>query len=498
MDNTWINAARPHCDFLWVLTETGIVGFLLYFSLFLIPLYFILRHLRKEQNFSKKTPMLTFFFAITGFGIYSIFSFPKERIELQIILNTIFAFVVYEYQKFQHKNIEKKKSNNTKIPYIIIFVLGGLLFAGFASYKRIKTEIGVQKIPKLVKQNKYNDIITIVNEIYSPFSTLDNSANSLMYNKAIAFEKTNAPIDEVINLFHKALQDHPYNILTLNGLAYIHQKNNNLREAEKYCKIALEYSPEDLNLIINHSKIRFVIYGIDSAYTEIQKIDPNTQTNDYKAILNYLLYVKIQNLSKQIHNISLKSKIIKKFDKKDFLINTFIIAQNENEKFEKILLQRALNEMKNLQSVINDNSVLTLIAEYRINMGALNVTPSLDTKINYARIQKNRHESDSTYSVIQNTEPNISKEINRVYLKYLLKIKTLIEKTENTSLKKKLFKIAEDEDFLIAAYNKSLSENENFEKILLQRALSEMKNQQSVIDDNSVQALIKEYQITLK
>ena len=56
---------RPHNDFLWVLTESGIVGGLLYMSVFLVALYYGMKTIRAESNGEKRLLATLMVFGIT-------------------------------------------------------------------------------------------------------------------------------------------------------------------------------------------------------------------------------------------------------------------------------------------------------------------------------------------------------------------------------------------------------------------------------------------------
>jgi O-antigen ligase len=88
----WKNAVRAHSDYLWVFAESGIFGILTYLMLFILPWFFIIKYIKKSEDPDKSITMLLLFFAIVGYSTYSMFSFPKERIEHQIMINIIFGF----------------------------------------------------------------------------------------------------------------------------------------------------------------------------------------------------------------------------------------------------------------------------------------------------------------------------------------------------------------------------------------------------------------------
>ena len=85
---------RPHNDFIWILSEQGIVGLLMYLILVLIILSSLTKLILKTNDKSQKLFYFFALYAYVGYLIFSCFSFPKERIEHQIILVFIFAITM--------------------------------------------------------------------------------------------------------------------------------------------------------------------------------------------------------------------------------------------------------------------------------------------------------------------------------------------------------------------------------------------------------------------
>ncbi len=371
--DNWKNAVRPHSDYLWVLSETGIIGFLSYFSLFVLSLFFVLKCIQKTKETENKVLMLIFFFTVTGYAVYSFFSFPKERIEHQIFINIIFAFIVFEFDKLfsNKKDTKQKKTKKIPIKLISIFVFILLLSVSYSSYKRIKAEIGFNEIFELQKKDRYNDIISLIDDFYSPVTTLEFAANPVLFYKGLALDRTKVPNIEVINLFKKALEDHPYNMRTLNGLIYIHSKDKNYKEAERYCKEALLYTPGDARTVLKYAKIKERIYGKDSAYAEIIKVKRKNSIKGIKKYIKFLLRNKINTLIEKTDNKKLKNKLFKNGNNDKFLKEIYKETQNKNENFEKIFLKRIITKMKKQKDVLNDSSVQRLIKDYQIELPIL-------------------------------------------------------------------------------------------------------------------------------
>ena len=82
---------RPHNDLLWILSETGWIGFNLFLLFVLTVVLLLLKGIRSADLPTQLKMMLCIAF-ISGFYVVSFFDFPKERVEHLIWCNIILAF----------------------------------------------------------------------------------------------------------------------------------------------------------------------------------------------------------------------------------------------------------------------------------------------------------------------------------------------------------------------------------------------------------------------
>lgn len=87
---------RPHNDFLWILSETGLIGFNLYLIFVFLIIILLVKCINLLNDNKKIRTLAVFCLAfILGFLTVSFFDFPKERIEHTILINIIFAIAYY-------------------------------------------------------------------------------------------------------------------------------------------------------------------------------------------------------------------------------------------------------------------------------------------------------------------------------------------------------------------------------------------------------------------
>ncbi|WP_298419485.1 O-antigen ligase family protein [uncultured Kordia sp.] len=117
------NPRRAHNDFLEKLAETGVIGFLLYVSLFLFPLWLFFKLIRNEKDFGKQLLYFTIFLSALAYTFDALLNFPLERAPIQLYFLLAVIFILTFTQK-EGETIISKRS-------VILF--GIIFFVSFAS-----------------------------------------------------------------------------------------------------------------------------------------------------------------------------------------------------------------------------------------------------------------------------------------------------------------------------------------------------------------------------
>jgi len=100
------NWQRPHNDFIWVFAEKGIPGILAYLGFFISLFIFTFKTLKSKAVYSDKIFALIMFAGLCGYCITASFSFPYERIEIQILMMFMAAGIIWKY----HQNFPAKST----------------------------------------------------------------------------------------------------------------------------------------------------------------------------------------------------------------------------------------------------------------------------------------------------------------------------------------------------------------------------------------------------
>lgn len=244
---------RPHNDFLWILSENGIIGSLLYFSFLGSILYTALSCFTKVKTTQQRQTLQILIPTMIGFWVIAFFSFPKERIEL-----ILWSAILYALVFFQVSREKRVSTSSAKFPKILLVLcLLASVFAVFSSWKRGVGEYEMNQIYFLKAAQKWPELIDAAQQGGSPFYQLDpNSIPLNWYEGTARFAR--GEYDLAKSHFEKALQLAPYSQHAWNDLGSTFEKLGKREQAIQCYYKALEISPlfddPKLNLGILHFK----------------------------------------------------------------------------------------------------------------------------------------------------------------------------------------------------------------------------------------------------
>ncbi len=338
----WKYPVRPHNDYLWVLSELGIFGFLTFLSIFGLMFYYLFLFLKKSDDDEQKIFTLTLIFGLTAYLTFSFFSFPKERIESQVFLHLIFAYIVSRYHNFQKKeNKLPSKILISGVGLVSVIIISVAIFAGM---QRVKTEMNLQHIIANQKNKRFNNVIPLADEAIRTFAVLDHAGLPILYYKGIALLQTKK-IAEGKQVLLEALEVHPYHSSIITTLGYAAGLENNNEEAKKYFKQALAIHPDDMRVLKNLA-IVYQKTEVDSVYYTLNQILPKFKDKGYKQMIKAELQIKVKALS-ETSDVKKVTKIISsKFKDPKWLFKLYKENWEIGLNFEKLFLETIIVEAK--------------------------------------------------------------------------------------------------------------------------------------------------------
>lgn len=266
------NWRRPHNDFLWVLSEKGVVGLVFYLLLFLIIVFYAFKILFKEKDKNKILLTILLVSGIVGYLVISLFSFPMERINHQVYLMLMMALIVsIYYQKPKtSKPIGKKAYLSIQLIALLVSATS-IYYAGIL----INSEVYLEKIYKAMKADRQKMVVEYADKAFTKFTTISFNAMPIHVYRGIAnlrmenFNQADKDLQTALGYF-------PSNISVLSNLAIVSAELGNSEMAIYYLKQSLNLYPNYETSIYNLVNVYYRDKDYQKAYLTLLR--GNTQT----------------------------------------------------------------------------------------------------------------------------------------------------------------------------------------------------------------------------
>ncbi len=276
----YMNYQRPHNDFLWIFSETGIGGILVFISIFFVSLRSLYTFASEHRGGGELFVIRTIAGCIAGFLVISFFDFPFERIEHREIA-CIFLAISSQYES--DKIFKGKKFRISK--NFLFVLVPFLFFCLYISFEKMNGEYHLKRMLENKQEAKWNEVISESGKSENYFFKLDLFSMPVAWYAGVAwFNLGNNKLAE--ENFEKAYTIHPFNIHVLNNLAGCYEKDSDHSKAISYYKKALDISPMFDESMLNLSAAYFNAGDIANAYESIQKIPPSCSHPNYAIFKN--------------------------------------------------------------------------------------------------------------------------------------------------------------------------------------------------------------------
>ncbi|MFQ5584352.1 MAG: O-antigen ligase family protein, partial [Calditrichia bacterium] len=232
---------RPHNDYLWIASESGILSLLLYLAFLGMGLFYQLRILKRFKNIDEQLLGLFLFFGTTGFIVISFFSFPRERISHMVLFLIILALTVSLYHKAVPAKGQWKKPRAALwyLPYVAVLLSLGIFLFGFSRYQ---SEVHLRKAQRAWNVEKWKPMIVQTQKAQSPFYTMDPTSTPVAWYLGVA-KVSLKKYNQALSDFLQAYRVNPYHLQLLANLGTCYELLGKHEMAIKYFKKALAVSP---------------------------------------------------------------------------------------------------------------------------------------------------------------------------------------------------------------------------------------------------------------
>ena len=331
---------RPHNDFLWIASETGILSGLLYVLLF----FFVLKNvyfLSKDSNPKERIFYATIFSVISGYLFISAVDFPMERIEHNVLFYTLIVTAVSPNIKPTINVKHHTAFNSIMISIVVLCCVIGLL--------RHKGEVHLTTAKLYKGKQHWQRIIKEIDKAYVPnIYELDRSSTPVHWYSGVA-KFSLGQQEGAYEDFKRAHSLNPNHLHVLNNLATSYQLKGNSENAKMYYNDALRISPRFEDASVNLAAVIFNEGETQEALNVILTCNFVNDTKKYNQYLKTIINKSINDyigLAKPSQSdvkkiLSLKNQMNNDFEnvKKQFRV-LYEIKKTNNTHYIKLYLNK--------------------------------------------------------------------------------------------------------------------------------------------------------------
>ena len=289
---------RPHNDFLWIASEQGISGLVLYTFLFLLISISLIKIILNKNDKLINNKLVVILAVTIIYLIFSFFSFPKERIGHNIIL--FIGWGIFLSLLNSEKN-NLKISKIVSTPIILLLILIGLFVVGFY---RFKGEIHTKKAIIAKKDSRFQECINEVEKAKSVFYCFDETSTPLSWYSGLSLYKL-GNYEKAEDQFKIAYRYNPYHIYVLNDYAGCLVKLNKKKYAIELYKQAIEIAPNYIEAKLNLCALYFNDGKVSQSFNILKSNDIENSSERYRKIVMTVLR-KLIDAQLEIGQVSLE------------------------------------------------------------------------------------------------------------------------------------------------------------------------------------------------
>lgn len=267
--------SQPHNEWIGIISELGIPGLIISLFIFIIPLILIFYKISLPGS---SYPVTVLFYAsfITGFYLFSMFDFPLKRVEHNVLLFSLYAFLL-------------RTAPLKALSFNLLFIIPGklvsvlfvllLIFSVFVSAVRIRGEYFTLKMFRNERKDD-EKVIYYSRKAGNALYRITPNTLALDWFEGVAwYRKGNA--DSAVSCFKRALLSTPYEVRVLNDYGTALYKSGKTGEAKTELLQAYNIDPYFDDAKFNLGAIYFFTGQKDSALFYITTCRNSQKKEDY-------------------------------------------------------------------------------------------------------------------------------------------------------------------------------------------------------------------------
>ena len=277
---------RPHNDFLWILSETGLIGFGLYLLIIILVIIKIYQFIRGGIQQKDRLFFIAVLISLSAYLVYSLFSFPRERIVQNTIITLLISTVlVFDFEQGKKELLPIKKT------FIFLISADLLLVCVFSigfGVLRFNGEMHTKEALAAKTERNYEMIIQHIDQAENPAWQMDPVSTPLSWYTGFAYYQMKNP-QLAKQHFQKALTQNPYHIHILNNLASSFALLKEYDSAIFYYEKAVIIAPNFDESWFNMAAIYYNNKEYFDAYESLKKVNLFSKDERYRPFVKTIL-----------------------------------------------------------------------------------------------------------------------------------------------------------------------------------------------------------------
>ncbi len=270
---------RAHNDYLEIRSEMGMVGVVLFCAIFATAFLAAIWALRKLPGERQRHDVLVLSIGLLGYGIIQYFDFPRERIEMQVILAILLAYLAFHAGALWAKlpGIPIRQTAGTFMGVLAL----GLLFNVVVGWYRVTGEIHTLRAMEAQSRADHRATIREATAARNLFNEYNDVAMPLQWHEGIAWYYLDQ-MDPCVAAFEAAYQLNPWSFQIMHNYASALLKRGDTDKAITLLERAVDINPRYDEGKLNLSYAYMQRENFPKALEWLQRIDtiPNPQTED--------------------------------------------------------------------------------------------------------------------------------------------------------------------------------------------------------------------------
>ena len=259
---------RAHNDYLEVRAEMGITGAIWFIALFIATGIGLAAAWRQPDISRHETAVVAA--GLLGYCIIQYFDFPRERIEMQVMLAALFALAAHRSRLFWSKlpGVNVAKSGSLFTGLLVI----GLLFNVVIGFYRVNGEIHNVNMAKAYQKQDFKTVLKEARATQNMFLEYNDVGLPIKWYEGTAWYRMK-DYDKAVTAFGEALALNPWSFQVLNNYATALASQEKYNEAIPYFEKAVEINPKydegKFNLAYSYTQLK----QYDKALEWVKRVD---------------------------------------------------------------------------------------------------------------------------------------------------------------------------------------------------------------------------------